>query len=1218
MDIKCGSNRSLVTAVIALLVLLCGGGHAHATTEFVCTIKNSGGDYSTLNAWQSSNHCDLTASETKVFSHQGITGTINDGDSVIGQTSGATGTAMHVTSSQILIRDISGTFQSGEQVYRTENTDFVIMANAGDSAIAVAECYDSLAEDITVTGWTTDSVNHIKITTADGGTLTLTGDVTVSASGAYVVLACNATVTNVTVDDSSILKVLGDKTLTATNNVNIGTSSSSDDTACIICGGLTGEITEEHSPPPAWYDGSWNNVQKFTIDHTKIDAELSDFPLLVKLNSSSSDLFGKAQSDGDDILFTASDGTTKLDHEIEKYIDTSGSEQLVAHVRIPTVSATQDTVFYMYYGNSGAVNQQNPTGVWDTNYKAVWHLGEDALGTGTTGLYEDSTSNSNNGDDYVSATGKTGKMGNGQEFDGSDDYGQAPYHSSLDVTDTLTVAAWVKPASEHNGGILEKTVGGTVNTQYLFFLNSGSGARFRVHKGSTNYTATSDSYPSIAEWTYVVGRYDGAEVSVWVNGEKQPTTAAVASPISSGNGVTLIGHLGSSVYPFNGPIDEVRVSDTPRSDAWIKASYHSQNNTLLASGDTNRGVSISAANINVHGSGGVGGSITATGQGFPHDEGTGAGGTGSSGYGGGAGYGGGGGDSDDGGIGGLTYGSSTDPLDLGSGGGSSGGGSGGGAIALDVSGTLTVDGLLASNGSAATSNGGGGSGGSIKAICGTLTGGGAIRANGGAGAGHGGGGGAGRIYMRYDSTSFTGTCSSAIHEDHSSPPTWYDASWQYSQKFTINYGKIDEILTNFPLLVKLDSSNSDVFDKAQSDGDDILFTASDGTTKLDHEIEKYVDTEGNEELVAHVRIPTVSVTQDTVFYMYYGNGGASNQANPTGVWDANYKAVWHLCEDPTGTAPQMGDSTANANNATTRGSMTTGDQVAGKTDGALSFDGTDDYLEVADSTSLDITGAITIQAWVKIDSYPTEWNLIAVKGDTSTGRAYGMWIRNTGDILISYYNGAYYHLYPAGQGFTTGIWHHLVGVIDTVNDLRSIYIDGVLKASDSSAVPPMVANDFLLYTGSRVGTWPTNGVIDEVRISDTARSPSWIKASHRSQDNTLLTSGGNSGGIKGSGNTLPSEDGNGADSAVYEADTVADTAYWNNETGNGLWSDPDNWSTGKVPGFGDTLIFDGNYSTTNCTLGAVEDNLASIVLEDDYNGQVTFNADLVSGGESLP
>ncbi|MBW1744694.1 MAG: DUF2341 domain-containing protein, partial [Deltaproteobacteria bacterium] len=656
-------------------------------------------------------------------------------------------------------------------------------------------------------------------------------------------------------------------------------------------------------------------------------------------------------------------------------------------------------------------------------------------------------------------------------------------------------------------------------------------------------------------------------------------------------------------------------------------------------------------------------------------------------------------------------------------------------------------------------------------------------------------------------------------------------------------------------------SNSDVFGKAQSDADDILFTTSDGLTKLDHEIEKYVDTAGNEELVAHVKIPTVSATEDTAFHMYYGNSGAANQENPSGVWDTNYKGVWHLSEDPSGSAPQMMDSTTNGNHGATGGSMTSDDQVSGKVDGALDFDGSNDYVEMQDSASLDIQDVITIEAWVKIDNYPTEWNLVAIKGDTSTGRAYGMWVRNTGDILLSYYNGASYGFYPGGQGFTTGRWHHLVGVIDTANNLRYIYIDGVIRASSSSAIPSMVPNDFPLYVGSRTGTWRTNGVIDEVRISDTARSEAWIKATYYSQSNSLLasptsqsttfymyygnsgasnqenasgvwdsdyegiwhlsedpsgtspqmkdstananhgatggfmtsddqvagrvdgalsldgtddrvdmgkkdilsgasaatweawvhpetlgswksiitswndptshtwafdlyndglalhlkttgdgdyppdyrptglgiatnnwyhvvatfdgdapsghikfyvnselraqynkanvgttiasgttdnlkigvdrvttapfqgiidevrvssadsqnnvllTSSNTGGGPKGDDNTSPN--GNGKDSTVYQSDAIIDTAYWNNTTGNGFWSDPNNWSTGRIPGTGDAVIFDGAYSSTNCILDAVEDNLDSIVLEDDYNGQVILNGNFVNAAGEL-
>ncbi|MBZ0166576.1 MAG: hypothetical protein K8I00_07185, partial [Candidatus Omnitrophica bacterium] len=126
--------------------------------------------------------------------------------------------------------------------------------------------------------------------------------------------------------------------------------------------------------------------------------------------------------------------------------------------------------------------------------------------------------------------------------------------------------------------------------------------------------------------------------------------------------------------------------------------------------------------------------------------------------GGGGGYGGEGGTT----YGGITYGSATAPVDLGSGGfglliGSNEviptGGYGGGRIQLNVSDTLTVNGTLSANGGIPHSSGiqnGGGSGGSIYVLTESFTGSGAITANGGksgpvAGSGAGGGGGGGRI-----------------------------------------------------------------------------------------------------------------------------------------------------------------------------------------------------------------------------------------------------------------------------------------------------------------------------------------------------------------------------------------------------------------------------------------------------------------------------------------
>ena len=89
---------------------------------------------------------------------------------------------------------------------------------------------------------------------------------------------------------------------------------------------------------------------------------------------------------------------------------------------------------------------------------------------------------------------------------------------------------------------------------------------------------------------------------------------------------------------------------------------------------------------------------------------------------------------------------------------------------------------------------------------------------------------------------------------------------------------------------------------------------------------------------------------------------------------------------------------------------------------------------------------------------------------------------------------------PSDKKFTTGSWHHVVGVIDTVNDFRAIYIDGDLVASDNSAIPPLQTNSESLYIGSRMGLWPTDGRIDEVVIYNKALSSSEIMARYSSEE----------------------------------------------------------------------------------------------------------------------
>lgn len=105
---------------------------------------------------------------------------------------------------------------------------------------------------------------------------------------------------------------------------------------------------------------------------------------------------------------------------------------------------------------------------------------------------------------------------------------------------------------------------------------------------------------------------------------------------------------------------------------------------------------------------------------------------------------------------GVTYGSLTVPVDLGSGGGAQNtngvGGSGGGAIKVSATGTITINGTISSNGGAGNTWSGGGSGGTIYLTAPTLAGSGTITANGGSGTSGGGGGGGGRIALFYSSS----------------------------------------------------------------------------------------------------------------------------------------------------------------------------------------------------------------------------------------------------------------------------------------------------------------------------------------------------------------------------------------------------------------------------------------------------------------------------------
>ncbi len=155
--------------------------------------------------------------------------------------------------------------------------------------------------------------------------------------------------------------------------------------------------------------------------------------------------------------------------------------------------------------------------------------------------------------------------------------------------------------------------------------------------------------------------------------------------------------------------------------------------------------------------------------------------------------------------------------------------------------------------------------------------------------------------------------------------------------------------------------------KVETDnGYDIIFsTSTEGVELLDFEIEKYSSTTG--EIAAWIRLPNLSTSATTTFYMFYGSSTISaSLERASTTWDTNYKGVWHFSE----TSGQQFDSTAN-NNDTSSIVVTAQGTAAGVVAGANNYDGVNDAVTIPDSASLDLTNGGTIEAWIKTNDVAT-------------------------------------------------------------------------------------------------------------------------------------------------------------------------------------------------------------------------------------------------------
>jgi predicted alpha-1,2-mannosidase len=211
-------------------------------------------------------------------------------------------------------------------------------------------------------------------------------------------------------------------------------------------------------------------------------------------------------------------------------------------------------------------------------------------------------------------------------------------------------------------------------------------------------------------------------------------------------------------------------------------------------------------------------------------------------------------------------------------------------------------------------------------------------------------------------------------------------------------------------------------------------------------------------------------------------------ATPTPTAIPNLVAYWKL-DESSGTLAN--DETTYNHDGTLKNGPTW-QSSGGHLVGALSFDGTNDYVEVVNTTALNATAAISTTAWFKTSQAGTAYASI-LRHD---GHFTGFQITKYGTARAVYWVGAtsYSATFNWDNIYNNNVWHHIATVYDA-NVGLSIYIDGSLVASNTTNKGALgtTTKNFCLGA-SETGTECYKGLLDDVRVYNKALSVAEVQA----------------------------------------------------------------------------------------------------------------------------
>jgi biopolymer transport protein ExbB len=320
----------------------------------------------------------------------------------------------------------------------------------------------------------------------------------------------------------------------------------------------------------AWWNDKWQYRKRISFDTTATGADikenLSEIPILLRLHTGNLN-FPNVRDDGADIRFVGGYEPVRLKHHIEQFdpID----ELALVWVKLPRLSAasTQDFV-WMYYGNGSAVGGEDAGGTYDVNQVAVYHFDE------LEGNPQDKTAYGNHASAFAGGQGLASVIGRGITLNGAGDQMIVPASPSLDFASGLTFSAWIR-------------IPGPMEDAYLFSMENeheafvigidGTKAYCRLTMGEDR-TLTTEKIADLPLQTWLhlaVTAEPKGRVALYLGGIEM-TWMELPDVLPKPEGDMAIGASIKGGHFFLGDLDEVQISNTARSSAWIRAAHSSQ------------------------------------------------------------------------------------------------------------------------------------------------------------------------------------------------------------------------------------------------------------------------------------------------------------------------------------------------------------------------------------------------------------------------------------------------------------------------------------------------------------------------------------------------------------------------------------------------------------------------------------------------------------------